>query len=101
MNEENKTKTSHDISIALIQKDIEYIKNNVLGITTTLTMMDKNYARHEDLAGIMKIYEELKKQMDNKVNIADFEPIKTTLNRVNWLIITALVGGLISLVIKI
>lgn len=99
--ENEKTKTNHDISIALIQKDIEYIKNNMTGINTSLQVMDKNYARHEDLAGIMKIYEELKKSMDGKVNMADFEPIKSTLNRVNWLIITAIIGGLISLVIKI
>lgn len=91
--ESSDTKNQHDISIALIQKDIEYIKQNMVSIGTTLAMMDKNYARHDDLIN-------LKKELDTKLAISDFAPIKTTLARINWLIIATIVGGLISLVIK-
>lgn len=98
--ENSKVKANHDISIALIQKDIEYIKNNVTGINAQLQMMDKNYARHEDLSVIVKMCEGLKKDIESKVNLSDFEPFKTALNRVNWLIISAIVLGLISLVVN-
>lgn len=87
-------KTSHDISIALIQKDIEYIKQNVTGINNQLQLMDKNYARHDDLTAVMKA-------LDGKVNNADFEPFKTTLSRINWLIIAAIVGGILVVVFKL
>lgn len=93
-------KASHDISIALIQKDIEYIKQNVSNINSQLQVMDKNYVRHEELQGIMKLFEEVKKQLDTKLNIADFEPIKSTLTKINWLIIAAIVGAILAIIIK-
>lgn len=94
-------KNSHDISIALIQKDIEYIKQNIIGINTQIQLMDKHYARHEDLASLLKAQEELKRLLVEKVDKSDFDPIKKTLQRINWLIISAIVGALIALVIKV
>jgi len=94
------TKNNHDISIALISKDIEYIKQSVISINQQIQVMDKNYARHEDLKAIIKIYEEFKKQLDGKLNISDFDPIKTTLSRINWMIIVAIVGALLALVVR-
>lgn len=93
-----KVKNNHDISIALIQKDIEYIKQSVNIITTQIQMMDKHYVRHDELSPFVKTIEQLKTE---KVDKTDFEPIKTTLYRINWLMIATVVGGVLALLSKV
>lgn len=97
--ESDSQKTSHDISIALIQKDVEYIKQSIVSINTQIQIMDKHYARHEDLSAIVKLQEDFKKNLDTKLDKDDFDPIKKTLARINWLVISAIVIALIGLVI--
>lgn len=115
MEETTPQKNSHDISIALIQKDIEYIKKSVESVTTTLAIMDKNFVRHDELitttrnldaiskaleskanhADIVELINKLTKVVEGKVEIKDFDPIKTTLYRINWMLIAAVVGGIL------
>lgn len=98
--EPEKLKNQHDISIAIIQKDIEYIKQGMMSIQTQIQVLDKHYARHDDVAGVIKAMEVMQKAIDSKVSVTDFEPIKTTLTRINWMLITTILGALLGLVVK-
>lgn len=117
MHEESpQTKQGHEIAIALIQKDIEYIKKGMEGVTTTLAVMDKNFVRHDELASLTKLVEELTKAvttkashddikgltdaMKLKVDKTDFEPIKSVLGRINWLLISTVIAGVLALLYK-
>ena len=99
-----KTEQRHDVSIALIQKDVEYIKNSLTKIDTTLAIFDRNFARKEELVAIEKLIENLHKNVQadlaTKVDRTDFDPIKKTLMRINWMVISAVVIGLLALIIK-
>lgn len=116
MSEDIKTQSNHDISIALIQKDIEYIKKSMSDLTTTLAVMDKNFVRHDEITQITKALEamtttlstkanhqdilDLTKVMETKVNKSEFDPIQTTLTRINWILISTVVVGLLALLYK-
>lgn len=103
-NEIKKTEENHNVSIALIQKDIQYIRESMAKIDMTLSVFDRNFARKEELQNFEKVmgdtFKEVKILIDTKVSNEDFAPMKTTLNRVNWLIISAVVVGLLSLIIR-
>lgn len=100
-----KKEQGHDVSIALIQRDIEYMKNSVLKIETTLAVFDRNFARKDELTKIEELIKETQKNtkvlLDSKVDKEDFDPIKKTLQKVNWLMIAVVVGGLLSLIIQV
>jgi hypothetical protein len=117
MSDENSSiKKDHEIAIALIQKDIEYIKNSMEGVTTTLAVMDKNFVRHDELASLTKLVESLTKSLESKashddvktlidamklkVDKSDFDPIRTTLGRINWILISTVIVGLLALLYK-
>lgn len=113
MEETPTQKQTHDIAIALIQKDIEYIKKSVSDVSLAIATMDKNFARHEDVTAIGTTLKEMTALIDKKANHSDlealvkvidtkvskeeFKPIQTTLSRVNWLMISFIVGGLLTL----
>ena len=103
-NEVVKKEQSHDVSIALIQRDITYIRESLTKIDTTLSIFDRNFARKEELKAIEKsileIHTDLKKELGKKVDHMDFDPIKKTLQKINWLMITGIVVALLALVIK-
>lgn len=100
MQKENK----HDISIALIQKDIGYIKDSVLKMETTIGVFDKIFARKDELKEISDsingIRKDIKTDLDKKVDKEEFAPIKATLTRINWLVISGVVIALLALIIK-
>ena len=102
--EETKQEQSHDVSIALIQKDIGYIREAITKIDTTLAVYDRNFARKDELKeiekGIEKLHIDIKVELAKKVNHDDFDPIKKTLSRINWMVISAVVVGLLALVLK-
>lgn len=105
MSEENlKTKTTHEVSIALIQKDIQYMRESMTKIESTFLLMDKNFAKTEELIKLEKIVAEMavswEKKLETKVDKTDFEPIRSLLRKINWLLVSAVVIGLLSLVIK-
>lgn len=111
--ENTQSKNTHELAIALMGKDIEYIKKAMEGVTLTLATMDRDFARrsemtafgdtltkinaslekkatHEDIAGITKA-------LDGKVNNAEFEPIRTMLSRINWILISTVIAGVLGL----
>jgi len=126
MNEETTQQNKDVVAIALIQKDIGYIKESMTKIETTLAVFDRNFARKEEMSklektlednerGIRKMVEqmdrEMKKGFDDmekqltislkeKVDSRDFDPIKKTLSRINWIMIAGVVTALLSLIIQ-
>lgn len=99
-----KTKNTHEISIALIQKDIQYMRESVTKIEGAFLLLDKNFAKTEELIKLEKIVAEMavswEKKLETKVDKTDFEPIRSLLRKINWLLVSAVVIGLLSLVIK-
>lgn len=104
-NQTLKTKEQgHEVSIALIQRDITYIRESLTKIDTTLAVFDRNFARKEELKVIEKqigdIHVDLKNELKNKVDSKDFDPIKKTLSRINWIMISGVIIALLTLIIK-
>lgn len=114
--ENTKTKNGHEVSIALIQKDIQYMRESMTKIELTMSLIDKNFARKDELVQLEKLVgdmaknwetsqKELQKSWDEKlkekVNNSDFEPIKSTLTKINWMVIAAVLVGLLSLVVGV
>lgn len=99
-----KTKNTHEISIALIQKDIQYMRESVTKIEGAFLLLDKNFAKTEELAKLEKIVADMatawEKKLDTKLDKSDFEPTRSLLRKINWLLISALIVGLLSLLIK-
>lgn len=109
-------KHNHEVTIALMGKDIEYMKKSTEKIANAIELMDKNFVRHDELAPTIKALDsiteaikakadkadhvEFQKALDNKVNNTDFAPIKTVLYRINWILISTVVIGLIALLYK-
>ena len=97
-------KQSDETSIALLQKDVTYILDSVKKIDRTMEMYDRNFARKDELKEFEKIFKEFletnKKALEAKVDKTDFDPIKKTLTRINWLVISAVVIGLLALIFK-
>jgi len=82
-------KQSDETSIALLQKDVTYILDSVKKIDLRMDVYDRNFARKDELKEFEKMFEKFlesnKKELDNKVDKTDFDPIKKTLTRINWL----------------
>lgn len=99
-----KKEQTHDVSIALIQKDMEYVRKSLDKIDNTLLAMDRNYTRRDEFTSTLKVIEGLEKALKDglamKVDRDDFDPIKKTLSRINWMLIAAVVGRLLTLIVK-
>lgn len=105
-NEEiKKTEAAHNVSIALIQKDIQYIRESIAKIDTTIAIFDKNFARKEEVVEFEKrmiaMDIEMNKKIEMKANQTDLDSINTTLSRINWLLIAGVVTALLSLVVNV
>lgn len=115
VNENKETKSNHEVAIALIQRDVQYIKDSMNEVKTTLAVFDRNFARKDEVKEMEKLVREVEKDLkdgfnglektvkiglESKVDRREFEPIKTTLTRINWLIISTVIIGLLSLVIQ-
>lgn len=107
---------SHDVSIALIQKDMQYCRESLGKMEITLTLMDRNYTKRDEFNGVVKLIEDIGKKLETKadhadiktlsevlkgkVDNSDFDPIKKTLAKINWLMIAGVVVALLSLIIN-
>lgn len=104
MDETPKTNPTTDINIALLQKDVSNILKSVEKIDLRMDVYEKTFARKEELVTIEKTiesqYREIKTQLDKKVDHTDFDPIKRTLARINWMVISAVIVGLLALIIR-
>lgn len=96
---------STEINIALLQKDVGNILKTLEKIDIRTETYEKIFARKEELTTLEKTidkhYVDLKEDLKKKVDHEEFKPIKDTLTRLNWLVITAVVVGLLSLIIKV
>lgn len=102
MDKENmKREQGHEVSIALMQKDIGYIRESMTKIETTLAVFDRNFARKEELKQIEKqiddIHRDIKIALNGKADKKEFDPIKKTLYRMNWTLISSVITGLLVL----
>jgi hypothetical protein len=99
-----KKEQNHDVAIALIQKDMEYVRKSVDKIDSALAVYDRNFARRSELDAIQKgiesIHTDLKTELAKKVDHSDFDPIKKTLTRINWLVISSFIIGLLALLVR-
>lgn len=102
--DQTKRESDHNVSIALIQKDIQYMRESMTKVESSFMLLDKNFARKDDFIGfekgMAKIIEEHKKEIASKADASDLQKISSTLSRINWMLITAVIVGLLSLVIK-
>jgi len=124
--EDKKQENTHDIAIALMQRDIAYVRESMKNIETTLAVFDRNFARKDEMQRLEKIIgdnekslvkkiedmeRELKKTIQDdkkeisnslkeKVDTKEFEPIKKILQRINWIMIAGMVTALLSLIIQ-
>lgn len=109
-------KTSHETAIALIRKDIEFISQSIGKIETAIIMMDRNYTKRDEFNSVVVLvkdintkleskadHEDVKniiKALDNKVDIKEFRPMNEGLKKLNMVVISAVVVGLLSIIIK-
>lgn len=114
--ESTQTKLGHELAIAMMSKDIEYIKKGMEGVTLTLATMDRDFVRRSEVVAIgetlKKINDSLDKKathedftkmalvVDSKLDRKEFEPTQKVLSRVNWILISTVVVGLLALLYK-
>lgn len=124
--EDEKNKQQHDIAIALIQKDMSYVRESIKNIETTLAVFDRNFARKDELNRLEKAItdnektlgrtidnsikdlkntieadkKDIQRSLESKVDNKDFDPIKKVLQRINWIMIAGMVTALLSLIIQ-
>lgn len=111
--ENQQTKVSHELAIALIQKDMDYLRKSMDAVTLTLATMDRDFARRSDLAPFTETLKNINtalekkanhedlaavhKTLDTKVNVVEFQPIQKMLSRINWVLISSVVAGVLAL----
>jgi hypothetical protein len=100
--------TQNEKDIALIRQEIGYIKEDTTEIKASLKIMLENYITRKDVESkFERMQDELDgrikgvhDRLDKKLDIEDFEPYKSALNRINWIIITTVLSALLYLVLK-
>lgn len=109
-------KVSHDTAIALMGRDMQYIRETMAKIETAITMMDRNYTRRDEFTSMVELikgistklekkadHEDIKKineTLERKVDHAEFDPIQKTLSKINWLMIAGVITALLSLIVN-
>jgi len=97
--------SSEETKIAVMQQEITYIKERVDDIATTLK---ENIAFHQERMSLMQeqmdkrfdgVYERYKELDDKKADKTEVDKINSVLSRLNWIIITAVLGALLALVV--
>lgn len=104
--------SKNSTAIALMTQDIKYIKTDLAEIKGELKAVLGHYIQREEFnkkiedfqnqvdkrfEGVYSRYAELE---NKKLDIVDFEPLKTTMRNLNWLVISTIVVGLLGLVLK-
>lgn len=87
---------------ALQQKDIDFLKDALREVKFALSevsqkfdLLNSTFARKEDVKSEL---DRLEKKVDLKVDSKEFEPIKSTLNKINLTIILAIVGAILTII---
>jgi hypothetical protein len=101
---QDETRESHD-------KDIKNLKDQIDALATTtkegfkelrddLRRMGDSYIQRKEVEKeLVRIESSLKKIEDDKLDKKDFDPIRTTLSRLVWILITPLVTGIVGALI--
>ena len=105
----------HEMAVVLMQRDIQYMNLTLISIANELKAMEKNYATKTELHDIEK---NITKQMDgiekninketelintalkSKVDQTEFKPIKSALTKINWLLISGVVLGVLNMILN-
>jgi hypothetical protein len=102
---EDMNENTHEISIALIQKDIQYIRESMAKIDLAISVFDRNFMRKEEAVNLQKqaedVHKKILQQLESKLDKSEFEPIRSTLAKINWVIISALVVAVLALVVNV
>lgn len=113
MEGKNKTKQDQtDISIALMMQSIKLMQQDMAEIKAELKAVLAHYVRREEFETKMLDFQhQLDKRVDGiheriveldkeKLAKEDFEPVKSALSRINWIIISGVVVAILALVIQ-
>lgn len=115
-NETPQIKTNHDTAIALMGRDVQYVREAIGKIETAITMMDRNYTRRDEFTSMVGLIKEigvkLEKKADHedikkindalkeKVNHTEFDPIQKSLSKANWLLIAGVITAIMSIIVN-
>jgi len=94
--------STEETKVAVMQKEISYISKQV---DTILLKLEENVRLHE--AQMNRLQTEMDKRfdgvhtrIDTKADQAEVDKINSVLSRINWIIITAVLGALLALIIN-
>jgi len=93
--------SSEETKIAVMQQEISYIKSRVDDIAETLR---ENVTLHQERLVMFqeqmdKRFEGVHVRIDAKADKTELEKINSILARLNWIVITAVLGALLALVV--
>jgi len=97
--------SSEETKIAVMQQEITYIKERVDDIADTLK---ENIVFHQQQIKMMQdqvdkrfegVYERYKELDEKKADKVEVDKINAVLSRINWIIITAVLGAILGLII--
>jgi hypothetical protein len=106
-----KEESKNSTAIALITQDIKYIKHDLSEIKGELKAVLGHYIHREEYNKkleevqlqidnrIIGIHERIKELCDEKLDISDFEPYQSTQKIIKGVVVTAIVGALLSLIL--
>lgn len=93
--------SSEETKVAVMQEQIVYIKKQV---DTILATLEKNVQAHQEQIARMQVemdkrFEGVHNRIDTKADKTEVEKINSVLSRINWIIITTVLGAILALVI--
>jgi len=105
MTEDSNTKNS--IELHYVRRDIERIEKNLTNQMTALSNEIKGMANtfatqanvNREIERLQDHINKVENYSKKKLDVEDFEPYKSALNRVNWIIIASVISGLLALII--
>jgi len=95
-----------NITIAEMAKDISYMAKAISEMKITLEVLSSKMITRDEVASrfdrmnteIDKRFEGVHTRVDTKLDIEDFTPYKSALNKVNWIILTAVIVSLLTII---
>jgi len=106
-NYKSNTMSSELTTNAVQEKEIEFMNKRLdrfedlieKGFDKIHTLIEKLQTEHVKESEWERELSRIKEEMATKVSSKDFEPIKVTLYRINWLIISAIIIALLGLIL--
>ena len=106
-NYQSKAMSKNLTTNAVQEKEIEFINKRLdrfeslieTGFNKIHSLIEKLQTEHVKESEWQRELARLREEMADKVSVRDFDPIKTTLYRINWLIISAIILALLGLIL--